>query len=288
MVGALCGAIKAGPLLLVLGLAAALAPPAAASDLAALAASLDDAGAARVTEVIDGDTVRLADGREVRFVGIQAPKLPLGRRGFKEWPLAPEARQAVVDLIGGQTVVVRPGATGMDRHGRVLAHLFRQSDGLWIQGALLRQGLARVYTFPDNRLLAREMLAAEAEARAAGRGVWALEWYAVRDAEALAARTGPVEDAFLLVRGVVRDVARVRGATYLNFGADYRTDFTVALDARARRLFEAEGIDPTTLQGREVLVRGWIRSRNGPMIEATHPEQLLTDPALVRARKEDE
>lgn len=85
----------------------------------------------------------------------------------------------------------------------------------------------------------------------------------------------------------MRDVARVRGTTYLNFGADWRSDFTVMIDARARRRFDHAGIDLDALEGREVLARGWIRSRNGPMIEATHPEQLQTDPALVRARKED-
>lgn len=152
---------------------------------------------------------------------------------------------------------------------------------------MLRRGLARVYTFPDNRLLAREMLKAEAEARAARRGIWALDYYAVRDAQALADRHGPVPDGFFLVRGTVRDVARVRGTTYLNFGPDWRSDFTVMVDARARRLFEDAGVDLMGLKNREVLVRGWLRSRNGPMIEASHPEQLQTDPALVRPGKED-
>ncbi|WP_236262464.1 thermonuclease family protein [Caenispirillum salinarum] len=291
MVGAMCGAIKAGrpPVVIALLLAALAVPaaPAAASELERLGPALRDAGTAAVVEVIDGDTVVLDDGREVRFVGIQAPKLPLGRPGFEEWPLAPEARAEVAGMIAGEAVAVRPGATERDRHGRVLAHLFRLRDGLWVQGAMLRRGLARVYTFPDNRLLAEEMLAAEAEARRAVRGIWALDWYAVRDAERLAQRRGPVPDGFFLVRGTVRDVARVRGTTYLNFGPDWRTDFTVSIDSRARRLFEDAGVDLEALEGREVLARGWIRSRNGPMIEATHPEQLQTDPALVRARKED-
>lgn len=287
MVRGLWGAIKAagaGLLLLALlgGAAGGAAPAVAASDLETLAPALQDAGRATVTEVIDGDTALLDDGREVRFVGIQAPKLPLGRPGFPEWPLAPEAQAEVAALIGGRAVAVRQGDSGMDRHGRVLAHLFRLDDGLWVQGALLRRGLARVYTFPDNRALAAEMLEAESEARAAGRGIWALDWYAVRDAEALAAAGRPAWEGFQLVRGVVRDVATVRGTTYLNFGADWRTDFTVSLDAAARRLFEAAGVDLEALAGQDVLARGWIRARNGPMIEATHPEQLQVDARWVR------
>lgn len=280
MVRADRGPIKA--LLLALAL---LAAPAQAAELDDLGAALADAGQGRVAEVIDGDTVVLDDGREVRFVGIQAPKLPLGRPNFPEWPLAPEAKAAVEDLIGGRAVAVRPGETGRDRHGRVLAHLFRADDGLWVQGELLRRGMARVYTFPDNRRLAAELMAAEAEARAARRGIWALPHYRIRDAGRLPGEPD-AEGGFHLVRGVVHDVAEVRGTTYLNFGADWRTDFTVSLDSAARRSFQAAGLDLAALEGRELLVRGWIRSRNGPMIEATHPEQLTADPALVRPGQE--
>lgn len=284
MVGALCGAIKAmrRPVLPVLLLVLTPALPAAASELDTLGPRLQGAGTGTVAEVIDGDTVMLDDGREVRFVGIQAPKLPLGRPGFEEWPLAPEARAEVVGMIGGEEVHVRPGTAAMDRHGRILAHLFRARDGLWVQGAMLRRGLARVYTFPDNRLLAAEMLAAEAEARAAGRGIWALPWYAVRDARALPHQPEAV-DTFQIVRGTVRDVARVRGTTYLNFGPDWRTDFTLSLDATARRLAEKAGLDLESLEGRSIFARGWIRSRNGPMIEITHPEQIQADPAPADA-----
>ncbi|MCA1973560.1 MAG: thermonuclease family protein, partial [Caenispirillum sp.] len=171
-----------------------------------------------------------------------------------------------------------------DRNGRTLAHLVRD-DGLWIQGEMLRRGWARVYTFPDNRALAAEMLALEAEARAARRGIWALPHYRIRDAGRLPGEPD-AEGGFHLVRGVVHDVAEVRGTTYLNFGADWRTDFTVSLDSAARRSFQAAGLDLAALEGRELLVRGWIRSRNGPMIEATHPEQLTADPALVRPGQE--
>lgn len=279
------GAIKALLRVPVLALLTLTAAPASATELETLAAALEQAPDSRVADVVDGDTVVLEDGREVRFVGIQAPKLPLGRRDFPEWPLAPEARAAVEELVGDRRVAVRPGETARDRHGRVLAHLFRGDDGLWIQGELLRRGLARVYTFPDNRRLATELLAAEVQARAAGRGIWSLPFYRVRDAATLPDDPN-TEGTFQVVRGTVRDVAEVRGTTYLNFGRDWKTDFTVSLDRAAARLFTAAGVDPAGLEGREILVRGWIRSRNGPMIEATHPEQLTADPALVRAGAE--
>jgi len=60
---------------------------------------------ARVIAVIDGDTVKLDNGREVRLVGIQAPKLPLGRRGFTAWPLADEAKAKLEALTAERLVI---------------------------------------------------------------------------------------------------------------------------------------------------------------------------------------
>ena len=54
----------------------------------------------KVAEIVDGDTLVLADKRQVRLVGIQAPKLPLGRAGFKAWPLAGAAK-AVLEATKG-------------------------------------------------------------------------------------------------------------------------------------------------------------------------------------------
>ncbi len=149
-------------------------------------AALDLAERAQVVEVIDGDTLVLDDGRTVRLVGIQSPKLPLGRTGFEAWPLAEEAKAALSELTLGREVGLAYGGRQIDRHGRALAHLFDQA-GLWIQGALIDRGMARVYSFADNRALVPELLARERAARAAARGIWALRAYAVRDAAAVPA-----------------------------------------------------------------------------------------------------
>ncbi|MBM3565853.1 MAG: thermonuclease family protein [Alphaproteobacteria bacterium] len=226
-----------------------------------------------VREVVDGDTVILDDGRQVRLVGIQAPKLALGRKNFKDWPLAEDSKRALEGLCLNRRVVLRPGETSGDRHGRVLAHLHRD-DGLWVQGEMLRSGMARVYTFPDNRGRAAEMYALEAEARAARRGIWAHPFYAVRGPGDLKNDIG----TFQVVAGKVLDAARVKETVYLNFGADWRTDFTLRLDAKGQRLFRAQGFDPLALKGRMVEARGWLHFNNGPMIDVSHPEQLTVNP----------
>ena len=245
------------------------AVPGAAAEIP-LPAGLTRGGAPGVVvEIVDGDTLKLRDGREVRLVGLQAPKLPLGRRGFKPWPLARDSKQALSRLTLQKTVTLHFGGRRKDRHGRVLAHLAGPA-GQWIQGAMLSLGMARVYSFRDNRAAVRTMLDLEMQARRKRRGIWRHPYYRIRrDAEA-----GSDIGTFQLVVGRVRAVATVRDRTYLNFGADWRRDFTITIRNRFRRSFDAADLAPATLEGRQIRVRGWLDSRNGPMIEATHPEQI--------------
>jgi len=236
--------------------------------------TLQDGGLARVVSVVDGDTVVLTDGRHVRLVGIQAPKLALGRTNFEDWPLADEAKRAVEEWVLDQDVHLYLTPAPQDRHGRVLAHVTRQADGetdkVWLQGELLKRGLARVYTFPDNRVLAAELLAFEDQARSAQLGMWALVHYMVRTPYALAADVG----TFQIVEGRVLDTAEVKKTIYVNFGKNWRSDFTVKISTRDAKLFAEAGIDLLALKGKRVRVRGWIKSQNGPMIELDHPERL--------------
>ena len=76
---------------------------------------LESGGEAEVVAVIDGDTLVLDDGREVRLVGTQAPKLSLGRPGFEAWPLADEAKQALEALVLGQRVALGYGGLRTDQ-----------------------------------------------------------------------------------------------------------------------------------------------------------------------------
>ena len=247
--------------ILLAGLPAAAAAP--------LPPPLADGGTATVAGVIDGDTVRLDDGRQVRLVGIQAPKLPLGRPEFEKWPLADAAKAALAGLIDGARVQLGYGGLRMDRHGRALAHLFRD-DGLWVQGEMLRRGMARVYTFADNRAMIPAMLAREGVARDRLAGIWSHAFYAIFSAIEADAHVGD----FAVVEGRVLAVDIVRGRVYLNFAADWRTDFTISIASEDHRRFVTDGIDVEVYEGRKIRVRGWLRSYNGPLIEVTRPEQI--------------
>ena len=146
---------------------------------------------------------------------------------------------------------------------------------LWIQQELLRQGFARVYTFPDNRQLGPELFAAERAARAAKRGIWADAFYAVRDTDP--AKLSKDSGTFQIVEGRVISAAKVQARVYLNFGDDYRSDFTASIAPEAVPLFSKAKIDPLAWKGKVIRVRGYLRSFNGPVIDVTHPEQIEAD-----------
>lgn len=233
--------------------------------------ALDPMGAFVVTAVIDGDTLVLDGGREVRLTGIQAPKLPLGRPNFAAWPLAAEAKAMLDTLVSGQRVALYGDGARQDRYRRILAHPVLE-DGRWLQAEMVKQGMARVYSFADNRRMTGALYALEREARANRIGIWRDRFYDIRTSDPVALDSDI--GTFQVVRGTVVDAAKVRSRIYLNFGADYRTDFTASIERSAWTLFDESGLDALTLKGRTVRIRGWIKDFNGPLIEITHPEQI--------------
>jgi endonuclease YncB( thermonuclease family) len=235
---------------------------------------LRDGPKGTVTEVVDGDTLLLDTGRVVRLIGIQAPKLALGRDGYEDWPKANEAKAALTALTLKKPVLLRFGGEDVDRHGRTLAQVFVQGEPqVWVQQAMLGQGQARVYSFPDNRACLPELMAAETRARAGGLGIWANSYYSVRRGD----RPGKLLELagrYELVEGRVLKAERLGGQVFLNFGRYYKEDFTAVIDARALRMFGDIGLDPLKLSGALVRVRGWIEDRDGPRVPVTHPEQI--------------
>ena len=75
-------------------------------------------------------------------------------------------------------------------------------------------------------------------------------------------------------KGVVVDAATVEGQLFVNFGADWRTAFSLRLSPEALRLFRPERIAAASLKGERLRVRGWVRSSERPIIDVTHPEQI--------------
>jgi len=212
----------------------------------------------------NGD-LTLTDGRRLHLAGIELAHRPIGERSAKPWPLAAQARQLLAELTGGPLTLYADG-TDTDRYGRWPVQAVT-GDGRWLQGELLRQGLARVATTPDSRAAIRPLLAAEAPAREAKLGLWAERETALRAPDQLLRWLDSVQ----VVEGRVTSAALVKGAVYLNFGEDWRRMLAVRLP---KPLLAQTALDPLGWSGRRLRVRGWIGKGIGPLIEVSHMEQI--------------
>jgi micrococcal nuclease len=133
------------------------------------------AGSATVVSDVDGDTitVRLAGHEErVRLLGIDTPETKDPRKPVQCF--GHEASQHTAALLppGTKVRLVRD-VEARDRYGRLLAYVYRASDGLFVNLDLAEQGFASLLTYPPNVAHEPELAAAVAHARAADLGLWA-------------------------------------------------------------------------------------------------------------------
>ena len=241
----------------------------------ALACDLPPPKTAKVAAVLDGETLKLADGNTVKLIGAKAPMPPLGWRGDGPWPFVVEAKDALESLALNKEIELRFGGSRTDRHGYLLAQVFVVAGDrrLWLQEELIGRGLARVYSLSDNRACVPGLLAREEGARAKRLGLWSSPAYRIEDAHD-AKRLGRLIHSYQLIEGTVLDVGEGSGRLYLNFAPDWRSDFTIGIARKDAAVFAAAGLDPKALAGKRLRVRGWLAWRGGPMIEASHPEQI--------------
>lgn len=135
-------------------------------------ASVAAEGMATVVErIVDGDTLVVAHLEErVRLIGIDSPETP--QDGPAEC-FGREAAAHLADLVPpGTQVRVVFDVERTDRYGRPLGHLFRADDGAFVNLAMVRDGYASTLTIPPNVAHEAALVAAQREAREAGRGLW--------------------------------------------------------------------------------------------------------------------
>lgn len=226
----------------------------------------------QVVAVHDANQLLLRSGDKIRLADIQAPRGSFGRNDRTGWPLADKARAFVRHLVHGQNIRIE--ATVRDRYNRLFATIY-PGAGSSLQHRLLAAGLARVYPVPGRMRQVIPLLKIEQAARAAGKGIWRHEFYRVRDHR----EAGDYLNSYQLVRGRVQRVAVTRRRVYLNFGHNWREDFTIVLSRTSLRRFDKRAIDIRSFEGRIVRVRGWLFQRNGPMIRVYGPGQIELLPA---------
>jgi endonuclease YncB( thermonuclease family) len=225
---------------------------------------------ATVQRVVDGDTLRLSDGRNVRMIGLNTPEL--GKQGRSDEPFAVAARKRLEALVAANDgrVALQPGQESKDRYGRVLAHVYGL-DGASLEAQMLAEGLGFMVAVAPNVDLVDCQRAAERSARDAGLGVW---------------RQSPVLKAdridaagFAVLSGRVSKVQRNRGGVWIELQDSLVLRIAPNLLAR----FDVASLE--RLEGKQIEARGWVldRSRRGGLKQGQARWMLpLTDPAMLQ------
>ena len=233
-----------------------------------------------VTRVNGADSVTLEDGTEVKLAGTLAPNARDGNAAPGTWPAETSAIATLSSMLLGKTVEIAFGPGRTDRYGRHVAHLFvgKGENRIWVQGALLSSGHARAAVAPDMSECLPELLAHERVARQSRLGLWQTGLYRPK-AAARTALLMYLRSSFQLVVGRVTSVSRTKSGVYLNFGANWRDDFTIHIPNTVASSHPewAASLDDV-LKDKFVEVRGWIERRNGPMITIAHPAEIEIEP----------
>jgi micrococcal nuclease len=160
--------------------AAVLRAGVAAAVIAAAGCAADDGGGGsgaivngrcgpsggRVERVVDGDTIALESGERIRYLLVDTPENTTEVECF-----GPEATRFNADLVEGADVDLAYDEECEDDYGRLLAYVTVQDRE--VNSLLVERGFGCALFIPPNGADRREEFESlEAQARAAGRGLW--------------------------------------------------------------------------------------------------------------------
>ncbi len=202
-----------------------------------------------VNEVVDGDSLVLQDGTEVRIIGINATEI---------WgdphpaPYSRSARRHTRRLLrgSGNRIYLYPGDERHDRYGRSLAHVVLE-NGRDLGEELLLAGLAAAVFFPPNTYRAECYRRAERLARSHHRGLWS--------------HRDPFQRRFQVIEGKIGHFQRGQGSLVVYIGARKLPVSIITTHWQP----DAKEFNLSNLYGRKVRASGWL-NRRGHLI-VRHP-----------------
>lgn len=127
----------------------------------------------KVIQVIDGDTIEIERGQLVRYTGIDTPETVDPRRPVGCF--GKEAAEENKKLVENKSVVLTKDVSETDKYQRLLRYVYVMLDNgqvLFVNDHLVRQGFAKVSTYPPDVKFTEQLLEAEREAREGNRGLW--------------------------------------------------------------------------------------------------------------------
>lgn len=135
-----------------------------------------------VSRVVDGDTLKLSDGRRVRLIGIDTPEVHYSdkllrdaRRNNRDIKAIQDMGRKASDFTKGlaenKKVRLEFDVERKDKYGRLLAYAYLE-DGTFVNARIMEEGYAQVMTIPPNVRYADYFLKLQRQARENRKGLW--------------------------------------------------------------------------------------------------------------------
>lgn len=124
---------------------------------------------ALVSEVIDGDTIRLSTGEKVRYIGVDTPETVDPNKEVQCY--GGEASIVNEQLVLGKMVVLEKDLSETDRYGRLLRYVWL--DGMMVNQYLVQEGYAVAKQYKPDTKYHQFFEQAQAEAQVQKKGLWA-------------------------------------------------------------------------------------------------------------------
>ncbi|MDO8345014.1 MAG: thermonuclease family protein [Cellvibrio sp.] len=232
----------------------------------------------QVARVSDGDTLKLADGRSVRVLGINAPEIAHGQKAGQ--PFGLESRAAAQAFIDAGKGTVRLGfeRETHDHYGRLLAHVY-DSRGRSLAASQLRAGMALQIAVPPNTAQMQCLDKLELAARNKSVGLWRDNYWRPLPTRSLRGD----EAGFRFVRGRIAKVD-INSAVWLELDGKLvarvaKKDWPLFADQKTGW----QTSDWLALKGRLVELRGWITSQKSTRSQQFKPLVLqLRSPLSIK------
>lgn len=134
-----------------------------------------------VVRVIDGDTFEIENGQKVRMIGIDTPE-SVHPDKEKNTEFGKIASAYTKQLLEGKKVKLEKDVSETDKYGRLLRYIYLE-DGTFVNELLVKEGYAKVSTYPPDVMYADMFVEAERYARENNKGLWAYEEEASTESE---------------------------------------------------------------------------------------------------------
>jgi micrococcal nuclease len=119
----------------------------------------------KVVRVIDGDTIEIAGGAHVRYIGMDTPETYPKVEFY-----GPEAKAKNIELVEGKLVTLEKDVSDTDKYGRLLRYVY--VGDIFVNGELVRLGYAEAVSYPPDTRYQWQLEQLEKEAKAAKLGIW--------------------------------------------------------------------------------------------------------------------